>query len=302
MTQLQNTTELPPALEAERRQFTLSSGIKLTWYVAGPDTDVPVVLLHSINAASSAMEIKPLFDHYASARPVLAPELPGFGSSDRPDISYTPDFFADSLNSWMQQAAPSGAHVVALSLTSEFVARAALKSPELFRSLTLISPTGLSQRQPPSAEASQRIKRFLGGQVIGPGLFRLLTSRTSIRYFLNKAFVGKAPQPLIDYAYLASHQPGASHAAFTFLSLSLFTGNAVESLYRPLSQPTLVLYDEDPNVSFERLDEMIGTRDNWQAERIKPSFGMPHYEHPERVVKILDRFWGDIEASRDRSG
>ncbi len=298
---MQNTTELPPALAAERQLFKLSSEISMSSYIGGSESGTPLVLLHSINAAPSAMEMKPLFDHYASSRPVLAPEWPGFGSSDRPDTSYTPGFFADSLLQWMKHHVPTGADVIALSLGAEFVARAALKSPELFLSLTLISPTGMSRRQLPAEESSQRIKKFLGGKVIGPGLFRLLSSRASIRFFLNKAFVGKIPQPLIDYAHLTSHRPGASHAAFTFLSLSLFTNNAVDNLYLPLQQPVLAIYDRDPNVSFERLDEIVNARDNWHARRIEPSLGMPHFDHPNKVTEALDQFWHQIEDPPDQT-
>ncbi len=296
---MQNTTELPPALSADRQRFTLPSGITLSSYVGGTDKGRPLVLLHSVNAAPSAFEMKPLFDHYSSLRPVLAPELPGFASSDRPNIDYSAEFYAESLRLWMQHMVPSGADVVALSLSSEFVARAALASPQLFKSLTLISPTGLSARQLPGEETSQRIQKYLGGKVIGPGLFRLLTSRPSIRYFLNKAFVGKTPPSLVDYAYLTSHRPGASHAPFIFLSLSLFTHDAVDKLYRPLQQPVLTIYDKDPNVSFERLEELVSSQTNWQAQRVEPSLGMPHFEHSAGVIQILDQFWNEIEAPQE---
>ncbi|MEZ4717272.1 MAG: hypothetical protein R2851_14485 [Caldilineaceae bacterium] len=56
-----------------------------------------------------------------------------------------------------------------------------------------------------------------------------------------------------DYAYATSHQPGARHAPLYFLSGQLFTPDALNKLYAPLTVPTLILYDQDPNISFERL-------------------------------------------------
>ena len=38
-----------------------------------------------------------------------------------------------------------------------------------------------------------------------------------------------------------------------FLSMGLFTANAAESLYSKLDVPVLVLFDKDPNVSFDCL-------------------------------------------------
>ena len=295
MTQTDNTTALPPALDAPRERYETRSGDGLAWYADGQADDTPLVLQHSVNAAPSAIEMQPLFDHYRKSRRVLAPELPGFGSSDRPNRSYTPDYYADVLCECIAARAQPPVDMVALSLSAEFAARAAGQAPELFRSLTLISPTGFGNRQPPGETARRRVDRYLGGNLIGPGLFRLLTSRVSIRYFLNLSFAGSAPEALVDYAYRTSHQPGARFAPFAFLSGRLFTRDAVEQLYAPLQLPVLVLYDTDPNISFERLAPLAESRPNWQLERISPSRGLPHFEQTPQVIHALDRFW-----ARDR--
>ena len=73
--------------------------------------------------------------------------------------------------------------------------------------------------------------------------------------------------------------------------MQLFTPDAVARLYRPLQLPVLVLYDRDPNVSFERLEALLSERPNWQAERIQPTLGLPHWERPGATVAALDRFW-----------
>lgn len=43
----------------------------------------PVVLVHSVNAAASSFEMRPLFEGLRGERPVLAFDLPGFGRSQR---------------------------------------------------------------------------------------------------------------------------------------------------------------------------------------------------------------------------
>ena len=68
----------------------------------------PLLLLHSMNAAPSSMEMKPLFEHYRQQRPVYAPDLPGFGQSERADRSYSPEFYPRSsahfwMTSWVKQ-------------------------------------------------------------------------------------------------------------------------------------------------------------------------------------------------------
>lgn len=270
----------------------------MAWYEAGETGARPLVLLHSVNAAPSAIEMKPLFQHYRATRHVLAPELPGFGASDRPDLDYSPDFYADALCEWLTAMTDDAVDMVALSLSAEFAARAAQRAPGLFRSLTLISPTGFGQRQPPSPGANSRVDRLVGNGVIGPALYRLLTSRISIRYFLDLSFVGRAPAEMVDYAYATSHQPGARFAPFAFLTFRLFTPDALNQLYAPLQLPVTVLFDTDPNISFEQLDGLVDDRTNWTAHRISPSRGLPHFDQTDRVISVLDEFWDGVSAAR----
>jgi pimeloyl-ACP methyl ester carboxylesterase len=203
--------------------------------------------------------------------------------------------YAEFLGEFLDSVVGQPADVVAFSLSAEFAARAVALRPDRFRSLALISPTGFSRRQPPSGPPTDRLLGFLRLPLLGDTLYRLLTSKISIRYFLGKGFAGDPPQALLDYAYATSHQTGARHAPFRFLSMKLFTADAAERLYRPLRLPVLVLYDRDPNVSFERLMEIAEGRPNWRLERISPTLGLPHWERSDETIAALDRFWGPLD-------
>ena len=282
---------LAAAIDAPCHHIRLASAGCLSYY---EDSDVegrPLVLLHSINAAPSAMEMRPLFEHYRSRRPVYAPDLPGYGRSERNDIPYSPEIYADVLREFLAEVVKRPADIIAFSLTAEFAARAVPMAGENIASLALLSPTGLSRRRPPSGKITDRMLSFFRLPVLGDGLYRLLTSKISIRYFLGLSFTGPPPQALVDYAYATAHQPGAKYAPFRFLSMKLFTPDAVDELYRPLELPVLVLYDRDPNVKFDLLDDLVAERPNWQAERIQPTLGLPHWEQLAATVQALDRFW-----------
>ncbi len=291
---------LPEALAAPRRSFDIPGIGRISYYVEDSATGVPLLLIHSVNAAPSAYEMRPLFEHYRGQRPVYAVDLPGFGFSDRSAREYSPEFYAGAIVDFVQDVIAGKTDVVALSLSAEFAARAALSAPEHFASLTLISPTGLSERLPPGESFSRRMQRFLSFPAVGSSLFTLLTSRASIRFFLGKGFVGPAPEDMIEYAYQTSHQAGAQHAAFSFLAMKLFTPRADEQLYAKLALPTLVLYDRDPNVGFERLDPLVQKHPNMHAERVKPSLGLPHWEHTKLTTQAMDAFWARHSSRTQR--
>ena len=292
---------LTPALDAEQFAFPLNGGVTLRGYQGELTGGAPLVLLHSINAVPSAMEMRPLFEHFRDKRPVLAPDLPGFGISDRPDVAYTPSLYARWLTEWLESL-DQPADVVALSLTGEFMARAILEQGAKVRSLSLISPTGMGARTPPTMPNGSRVDRFLSSPWVGRPLFRMLTSQPSIRWFLGQAFVGATPEHMVRYALETASQPGAHHAPLKFLTFSLFTEQAVSRLYSRLKLPCLVLYDRDPNIGFERLPELTDVHSQWAAKQLSPSLGLPHWELTTETIEALEDFWKPPGQGVKRSG
>jgi pimeloyl-ACP methyl ester carboxylesterase len=283
---------LPPALDAPLARLDSAACGRIAYYADEDGGDRPLLLIHSINAAPSSFEVKPLFERFRGERPVYSIELPGFGQSERGERAYTPELFASAICELLDQVIGAPADVLALSLSAEFAARAALRMPGSFASLSLISPTGFSKREVPSPRFGRTAYGVLSNGLWAQGLFDLVASKGSIRYFLNRSFGGKAPAELIDYAYATAHQPGARFAPLTFLSMQLFTQDARDVLYTQLSElPVLAIADRDPYVTFERLPSFAAARANWRYESLGPHMGLPHWEHPEATFDLLEGFW-----------
>lgn len=283
---------LEPAIKtAQQRRFTTGAG-EVSYYADAGGLGRPLALIHSINAAASAMEMKPLFDRYRGKRPVYAIDLPGFGLSSRADQRYSPELFKRAILDWIEEIANSEAvDVIALSLASEFAALAVIEAPHRFRSLTLISPTGFGDQ---TLTPSELRRKSLSVPLWSQAFYDLLTSRASLHYFLQKTFEGPVPDELIEYSYETSHQPGARFAPLYFLSGELFTPGVRRSIYESVPVPVLVLHNRDGYVSFRELDPFLRNHMNWAAARIPGTAGMPHWERPEKTIAELDHFWSDI--------
>ena len=282
--------ELPlgdPVPAEEVRSRPLPRG-QVALFAAGAVLDPePGLHVRSVNAAASAYEMRPLFVHYRGARPIYAIDLPGYGQSDRAQVEHTPESMAAAVSGALDEIGP--AHVVALSLGSEFVARAAIDHPDRVRSLTMISPTGLSSRS--STAEAQWLESLFSVPIVGRASFDLLATRTSIRWFLAKNFTGEPDEGLVEYAYLTAHQPGAEYAPAAFLSGRLFTSDALDHLYVEVPCPMQVLYDTDPYTDFARLPELVSGARDVAAVRIPGTRGLPHFEQLDAVTAALDAFW-----------
>jgi pimeloyl-ACP methyl ester carboxylesterase len=286
--------QLEKAIDSDGALIKGVGDYEIYWYFDTESGGRPLLFVHSVNAAPSAIELKPLFQHFRASRPVFAPDLPGFGRSTRGVGTMTSSDFAKQIASLIQEMAPSEPpDVIALSLGCEFVARAVVECGAAVRSLTFISPTGFSRRQPPAPQAQRRLKRLFDFAGFGRGAFKLLRLERSIRYFYGMNFSGFVPNELVTYALKTTRQPGAHEMPLQFLSMGLFTANAAESLYFKLDVPVLVLFDKDPNVSFELFEE-FEANPAWQFKRIAPSLGMPQWEHPEETVGAIEAFFGTL--------
>jgi pimeloyl-ACP methyl ester carboxylesterase len=294
---------LPDPLSAERRDLTGRAGRIALWHAGH---GAPVLLLHSINAAGSAYEIRPAFEAIVTRRRAYAPELPGFGASDRSERRYDVALYVaavdDALDAIARDCGEVPVDVLALSLSSEFAACAALRRPQRVRTLTLVNPTGLDRRSaslraPPGTDREvPGIHRVLSQRLWSQALFDALTSRPSVRYFLQRTWGSKSiDEGLWEYSWTTARQPGARHAPLAFLSGRLFSKD-IRDVYEGLQMPVWVPHGTRGDFKDFSGADWTHSRPNW---RLQPyaSGALPHFEHPQTFGADFRAFL-DTPASR----
>lgn len=289
----------PPPVPGEQRTVERRAG-PIAYSVAG--SGPPVLLIHSINAAASAYEVRPLFEALARDRRVYAPDLPGFGFSDRSDRRYDPRLYADAIHDMLDEiAAETGERridALALSLSAEFLARAAVERPEGFRTVALVTPTGFSRLSegrrgtPGGTREVPVLYNALRVPLWSRGLYNLLVTRPSIRFFLEKTWGSKAiDEGAFEYAYLTSHQPGARFAPYNFVSGRLFSSD-IRTVYERLTLPVLVLHGTKGDFQDFSGIGWARERENWRIVSF-PTGALPHFEELEAVMSQYRSFLDD---------
>ncbi|HEX5661271.1 MAG TPA: alpha/beta hydrolase [Polyangiales bacterium] len=302
---LARDVDLPAALDAPRHEIATADAGIITYYA---DTSVrgrPLVLLHGVHAAASSYEMKPLFEYFRQERPVYALDLPGFGFSERVQRAYTPATYVHAIEHLLRNVSTrEPVDVIALSLTSEYVAKVALEMPELVRSLVLISPTGFSDERERSLletlsrQRARMLPTGLSETLTGRLLYELIVCKPSIRYFLRKSFEHRVDEHMAEYAWATSHQPGAFHAPMAFLGGGLFPRGQATNIYGHVHAPALVLYDRDPHTGFAALSEFAERHHNFRTERVTPSRGLPHFDLPEHSIEAIRSFLEEQDQRR----
>jgi pimeloyl-ACP methyl ester carboxylesterase len=290
---------LPNALSADRQRIDTPSG-PINFYSSVPAQEhakAPLLLIHSINAAGSSYEIGPIFEHYRDSRAVYSPDLPGFGFSDRSDRVYSARLMVDAIHAMVAkiQERHGGVPIdaVALSLSSEFLARAVAEQPASYRSLAFVSPTGMDKRAPYLAppgttRAMPLLRAALRFPVWDSAAFNLLTSRRSIRYFLERTWGSKTiDEGLLEYDYLTTHRPGARFAPYYFVSGYLFSLD-ITRIYESLAVPVWVSHGVRGDFQDYTYVKHV-SRANWQVTQFETG-ALPHFEAPIEFMQTYNKF------------
>jgi pimeloyl-ACP methyl ester carboxylesterase len=282
---------LTDAVKGERFRF---GGISA--YVAG--RGAPLVLVHSVNAAASVAEVRPLFEHFAKTRQVFALDLPGFGHSERGARDYTPRLMTDALHALVAQMRARGVQgpvdALAVSLGCEFLARAAGERPADWGRIALVSPTGMNGLAPRrgAAGSTRQVPAMLGILSVplwSGGLFNTLTRPGVVRFFLEKTWGSKSiDEAAWDYAVRTAREPGARFAPLAFLSGKLFSAD-VTSVYEALAQPVWMSHGVRGDFTDYRGKALFEGRPNWRVT-VYPTGALPYFERPGEFIADFEAF------------
>ncbi len=283
------------ALNGQLQTIASDTG-HLCAYVKGQGR--PLILVHTINASASAAEIRPLFESLSQQRTVYAIDLPGYGLSERADRLYTPRLMTNALHDLVQHIqAVHGTQAIdalAVSLSCEFLARAAAEQPTHFQTISLVSPTGFTGLKLRQAAEGQTyglnwLLAVLKGPGWGPSIFKLLTKPKVIRYFLKKTWGSPdIDEEMYDYAVWTTQQPGAHHAPLSFLSAQLFSAD-ITNIYDRLTHKVWMSHGTRGDFVDYRGKQRYASSENWRFT-VYESGALPYFEMPDQFSADLLQF------------
>jgi pimeloyl-ACP methyl ester carboxylesterase len=257
----------------------------------------PLLLIHSINAAASVAEVEPLRARYGLRRRVYCLDLPGFGESARTDRVYSPRLMTNAILTAARAIYTMNGKAIdalAVSLSCEFLARAANEQPSLFNTIALVSPTAFTGTRTLRGAAGQsRGKPWLYKLLRGPGwgrsLFRQLTRPSVIRYFLERTWGSKhIDEGLWRADVLMAQYPGAHFAPLYFLSALLFSAD-IHDIYDSIRTPVWVSHGKRGDFVDYRQLPTFAARNQWSVTVFNTG-AMVYFEEINSFIEEYDRF------------
>ena len=269
---------LEPALSGDQRTYRWR-GIDVRYAEAGDEDDPDLLLLHGINAAGSNGEFREVFDELAEDYHVVAPDLPGFGTSDRPQLRYSAALYEDFVGDFVSEFDDPA--VVASSLTAAYLVGA---DPDVSR-MILVCPT---ERGGP--EPKQWLRELIRAPLVGEAVFNLLGSKPSIRYFNadhGYADPSRVSEEWTDYEWRTAHQQNARFAPASFISGYLNSEVDLETALADVDVPVTLVWGRDSDlVPLKRGRELAEAAD-CRLVVFDDAKLLPHVEFPEQFLETV---------------
>jgi len=284
--------DLEPALDGVEDTYRWR-GFDVAYTEAGDPDDPDLLLVHGVSAAASSREFAAVFEALSTEYHVIAPDLPGYGRSDRPPLLYSASLYETFLADVIRDLAEDPT-VVASSLSGAYAAEAAGRTD--VESLVLLSPTDETMGE------SRRtwVRGLVRSPVVGTGLFNLLVSEAGLRHFHRDhgyADPDNLTEETLDYEWRSAHQPGARYAPASFLGGFLDPDEDLTATLSALDVPVTLLWGEETDTTPVSTGKRLAEAADARLIVFEDAKLLPHVEHPEAFVDVLTGSFEDGDVT-----
>ncbi|MEF8788585.1 MAG: alpha/beta fold hydrolase [Haloarculaceae archaeon] len=270
-----------------------ADGTAIHYLAAGDPSDPTVLLLHGGVVDCASLSWGGLLDDLAEGRHVLAPDLAGYGESDRPDADYSTAWHVGVVESFLDDRGLDSPSVVGLSLGGGVALGLALRSPDRVDHLVPVDSYGLG-RDLPNGLLTWALSRV--PQVNRLSLWLLARSERLTRASLGGIVVdpSSVPEEVVAELHELVGRPGAGEA-FRRWRRAEVTRDGYRTDYTDrldaVDVPTLFVHGEADDLF--PVEWARAAAERVPDARLETFEGVAHWpprEAPDRLLAALDAF------------
>lgn len=219
---------------------------------------------------------------------VVAPDLPGFGQSEKPPESRFPygiDAFADAVVDLYAGLELGRAVMVGHALGGAVAITLAARHPELISRLVLIDALCYSAR--PDIASKVALAPLVGGFA-----FKQLWGKSAFKAYFKESYLSRdarIPSARLDAYYESFNTPAARASALATLRATRDTRAVVAHIAR-ISTPTLVIWGSEDTLYPAALGHRMSREIPHAGFQLIGAGHVPHEERPSEVVDAIRRF------------
>lgn len=188
--------------QSNLQKFTNVNGSMIRYLEDGPSDCKTLIFLHGIGASAERWSrvIPTLSREYR----VIAPDIIGFGYSDKPVVEYTMDFFIDFFESFLDNLGISEASIIGSSLGGHIATEFAIRFPHMVEKLVLVSPAGMMRKSTPTLDRYIMAALYPEYQRVYEVFSEMVYDSNTINQETLMDFVNRMNLPSAKYAFMST--------------------------------------------------------------------------------------------------
>jgi pimeloyl-ACP methyl ester carboxylesterase len=280
-------------------------GSRIHYLTAGDG--LPLVMLHG--AGESALDWQWVMPALARRFRMIAPDLPGFGKSDRPRADYSPAFFGDFVAGLLDALHIPRAVVVGNSLGGLAALRFALAAQERVLALVLVDSVGLGREIIPGI-------KWLLPWLVSPGsgewvAYWAMTSlgKAQLDWWRTQLQFARPERAPVEW--IAEQHRLSRRTDFVWNSLDVLRAfidlagqrDVLRDRLPDLMMPTLILWGEhDRVIPISHARDAVGRLRRGRLALIPDCGHQPQVERPDLFLEALNPFLDETMAGVESDG
>jgi len=258
-----------------KQNFINLDGYRVRYIEDGILNKKHILCLHGLGASAGRWEkALPIL---AKEYHIVAPDILGFGYSDKPSVSYTIDFFVNFVKVFMKKLKLESLILMGASLGGQIAIEIALGYHKVVECLVLISPSGIMKEPTPA------LNRY-----IAAAMYPTFENA-------KKAFQGMSGMKIVDEIYTRDfiNRMQLPNAKYAFMSTMMGIKSAPSFVNR-LSKiiiPTLIVSGKKDALIPSKYAKQFHSRIKDSKLVIMEDFGhSPYFEKPDIFSKMVLKF------------
>lgn len=241
-----------------------------------------VLLLHGLGGYADKW--RRVIDKLSNSHRVIAPDMIGYGLSDKPVADYTPRFFVEFLERFIDATGLERPHIVGASLGGQVAAMFAAIHQECVSRLVLVSPAGLMKISTPALDAYVMAALYPRPGSVGHALRLMEGSGRDPSWTLISSFMDNMRRP---------------NAKMAFMSSLLCFKNAgdLTPYLNSIEAPTMLLWGyDDPIIPISYAAQFAAAIPDCRFVGLEDCGHTPYVQYPERFAGLVAGFLSGEDA------
>jgi len=264
---------------AVREHYVTVDGNKIRYLEEGNDGP-HVILIHGLG--SQAERWQQVIPYLSRNHRVIAPDLIGFGRSDKPQVDYTPKYFVKFVFDFLECLGIDKTIMIGSSLGGQIVAESAAASEnDTIQKIILVSPTGTMRTTNPTLDAYIMAGLYPQHDLIKTAYQMMAGKKKDVEDTTIERFRSGMSQPNAKMSFLSS-------------IISFKHWPAITDRLQLISIPTLVVWGRDVTmIPINHANDYISNLKDCKFVVMEGCGHRPHVEDPEKFSGIMLKFLGN---------